>query len=418
MGAGRPRRQPHARGACGAARSPLAHHAHAADALEGLQLLHGGGGHGLVEVEHRVGGVAAGLVRHVLDVHALLAEHVGDTADHAGDVLVHDGRAAHAGGARAHVACGEVHRVLDVAVLQVVHHLLHGHGGAVVLRLGGRGAQVGQHDRVLHLHHLGRGEVGDVDAHLARRQRRGHGGVVHERVAREVQHHGAILHERAGAPAHHADGAFHGRHMDGEVVAGAEDVVQVRDVMDGARDAPRRAHRDVRIVAVHVHAQRHGRVRHLGADGAQADDAQLLALDLAAGELLLRLLHRLGDIRIVGVVTAPCDAVHDAAASQQERAQNDLLHGIGIGTRRVEHDDALLGAAVRGDVVHARPRARDGQQAVAERHVVHGSAAHEYGRRLRGVVGKLVGVGEQVGAVRGNVVQAVDVAHGSSPSLV
>ena len=181
--------------------------------------------------------------------------------------------------------------------------------------------------------------------------------------------------------------------------------------MDSARDAPRGAHRHVRIVTVHVHAQVDSDVGHFGPDGAQADDAQLLALHLASGERLLRLLGRLRDVLVVGVVPAPGDAAGDVAAAQHEAAHHDLLHGVRVRAGGVEHYDALLGAAVERDVVHAGAGAGDGQQAIGERGVVQRGAADEHAFRLGEVVDELVVVGEQVGAVRRDVVEAVDVAH-------
>ncbi len=216
---------------------------------------------------------------------------------------------------RAHVAGGVVHRVLDVAVFQVVHHLAHGHHGAVVLGFGSGGAQVRQHHGVRHAHDLGRGEVGDVGMHLARFQRRRHGRAVHQCVAREVQEHRAVLHDLAGVGVYHADGSLHGRHVDGQVVADAQQVVQFLHVMHGACDVPCCVHRHVGVVAVHVHAQVDGRVGHLRADGPQADDAQLLAHDLAPGEGLLGLFNRLGNVLVARVLAAPRNAARDVAAA-------------------------------------------------------------------------------------------------------
>ena len=181
--------------------------------------------------------------------------------------------------------------------------------------------------------------------------------------------------------------------------------------MDSARDAPRGAHRHVRIVTVHVHAQVDSDVGHFGPDGAQADDAQLLALHLASGERLLRLLGRLRDVLVVGVVPAPGDAAGDVAAAQHEAAHHDLLHGVRVRAGGVEHHDALFGATVERDVVHAGARAGNGLEAFGERGVVQGGTADEHAFRLGEVVDELVVVGEQVGAVRRDVVEAVDVAH-------
>ena len=59
----------------------------------------------------------------------------------------------------------------------------------------------------------------------------------------------------------------------------------------------------------------------------------------------------------------------------------------------------------------AGARAGNGLEAFGERGVVQGGTADEHAFRLGEVVDELVVVGEQVGAVRRDVVEAVDVAH-------
>jgi hypothetical protein len=62
-----------------------------------------------------------------------------------GTLAVGDGQAE--GGFPRQEDVGEIHRVEDVAVLQVAAHLLGDHDGAVLLRFDRRGPKVGQgHD--------------------------------------------------------------------------------------------------------------------------------------------------------------------------------------------------------------------------------------------------------------------------------
>ena len=74
--------------------------------------------------------------------------------------------------------------------------------------------------------------------------------------------------------------------------------------MTALEKAPGRIHRDIRIVAVNLHAQASGGVGHQDADGAQADNAQLLALDLRADKSALALFHGLAD-RVPLALQAP-----------------------------------------------------------------------------------------------------------------
>ena len=268
-----------------------------------------------------------------------------------------------------------------------------------------------QHDGVLHGHDLGRCEVGDVGCHAAGLEGLGHGGVVDQGVAAEVHDGAAGLGYLELVRADHAARGIHGGHVDGDVVAAMQDIVEVGDVLDGGGQAPGGLGGNVRVVAEHVHAQIDGGVGHQRADGAQTDDAERLAGDLLAGKGLLRLLGVLADGGGVGVLAAPGGAGQDAAACQQHAAQDELLHGVRVGAGGVEHDDAGFGALVERDVVHACAGAGDGEQAFGQVHVVHGGAAHEHAGGLRDVVGKLVVGPEQVGSLGGDVVQAVDVAH-------
>ena len=143
----------------------------------------------------------------------------------------------------------------------------------------------------------------------------------------------------------------------------------------------------------------------------QAYDTQLLSLHLASGERLLRLLGGFRDVLVGGVVAAPGDAAGDVAAAQHEAAHHDLLHGVRVRAGGVEHHDALFGATVERDVVTPAPARAMAWRLSGERGVVQGGTADEHAFRLGEVVDELVVVGEQVGAVRRDVVEAVDVAH-------
>ena len=344
----------------------------------------------------------------------MVSQRVGDAADDARNVLVQDGDALPLGATGAQADGREVDGVRDVAVLDVVDDLAHSHDGAVLLGLGGRSAQMRQNDGVLHAHDGGVGEVGDVTAQLALAQSRGNGLLVDERVAREIEQHGVGLHERDLRGADHALRGIHGRHVDGDVVALGADVVEARHVVYILGKAPSGVDRHVGVVAVHVHAQLNCSVGNKRADGAQADDAELLAQDLAAGKRLLGLLGGLGDVLVVGVLAAPGGAVDDAAAGQEHAAQHELLHRVGVGAGGVEHDDALVGAALERDVVHARAGAADGQQALGELGLVQLRAAYEHAVGLREVVDKFVSGGQLVGTLLRNIVQAMDTGHFTS----
>ncbi len=266
-------------------------------------------------------------------------------------------------------------------------------------------------DSALHLHDGRVGEVGHIRGHLAGLKRLGHGDVVDQHVAGEVQEHDAVLHLSDGVGVDHTLGGGQRRHVDGDEVALHEHLRQVGELHRRGNLLVHGGLVHGRIVADDLHAQRLGGLRHQLADGPQTNDAQRLAKDLAAGELLLGLLGGLAHVLVIGVVAHPRHAADDVAARQQHAGQHKLLHGVGIGARRVEDGDAGLGELVQRDVVHASAGAGHGLQVRGHFHLVHVGGAHEDGVGLVDVLGDLVVVGEQGQALRRDVVQAVDLVH-------
>src|SRR5699024_6597161 len=249
--------------------------AHPDDRRDAGQLALQGAVGGAGDIQHGVGHVFFGLVDHVLDVQAGGGGQGGDLADDARLVAVDDADAAAAGAGLLHV--GHVHRVGDVAVAQVVAQLLGGHDGAVVLGLGGGGAQMGGADDAGPAQQLFGGKVGHVGGDLAAFQRVQDGRVVHQLAPGVVQHLDAVLAQGQGLGVDGVPGGGQVGHMDGQVVAQGQHIVQVDAVVDPAAQVPGGVDGDVGVVAVHLHAQGQGAVGHAGADGPQADDAQGLA---------------------------------------------------------------------------------------------------------------------------------------------
>ena len=221
------------------------------------------------------------------------------------------------------------------------------------------------------------GEVGHVAGDPAVLQRLQQGGGVHQLAAGVVQDLHAVLAQgqRLGV-----DGVLGGGqigHMDGDVVAQGEHVVQVHAVVDLAAQVPGGINGDVGVVAVDLHAQRNGAVGHAGADGTQTDDAQRLALDLVAHELLFALFHAFGQSGVARKALRPLGGGGHIAAAGNEHPDDQLSHGVGVGTGGVEDHDALLAAAVQRDVVHTGTGAGNGQQILVEGGVQQVGAADE-----------------------------------------
>ena len=229
------------------------------------------------------------------------------------------------------------------------------------------------------------GEVGHVAGDLAGIHGLQQGGGVHQLTAGIVQDLHAVLAQGQGLGIDGVLGGGQVGHMDGDVVAQGEHVVQVHAVVYLAAQVPGGVNGDVGVVAVDLHAQRNGAVGHAGADGTQTDDAQRLALDLVAHELLLALFHALGHGGIPGKALRPLGGGGHIAAARDQHPDDQFGHGVGVGTGGVEHHDALLTAAVQRDVVDTGTGAGNGQQVVVEGGVQQVGAAHKDAVRRVGV---------------------------------
>ncbi len=110
--------------------------------------------------------------------------------------------------------------------------------------------------------------------------------------------------------------------------------------------------RDERVVRDNLHAKRSRAHRHFLADAPEPDNAERLAAQLDAGELLLLplvLLHR-------GVRR------RQMPREREHLRQRELCDADAVGARRVHHDDAASGGGVEVDVVDAGAGARDDAQ--------------------------------------------------------
>lgn len=170
--------------------------AHPDDSRDSGQLLSQPAVHGTGRVQHGVSHVLFALVHHVFNVQARFGGQGGDLADHAGLVLVDDADALAACTGLMHL--GHVHRVGDVAVLEVIADLLHGHCGTVVLGLRRGSTQMrGADDAGLAQNGLS-GEVGHVAGDLAGLHGLQQGCGVHQLTAGIVQDLHAVLAQGKG----------------------------------------------------------------------------------------------------------------------------------------------------------------------------------------------------------------------------
>ena len=315
-------------------------------------------------------------------------------------------------GAARHRDRREVHRVRDVAVVDVVLHLVDGHHRAVVLALRRRGAEVRDRQHVFDAEQRVVREVGRVGRHAPAFERRQQRRRVDELAAREVQQAHAGLHLFKRFRADIAAGRVVQRDMYGDVVAVCEDLVERGRLRDAARKVPRRVDGEERVEAVDLHAERFGGVGDEHADRAEADDAELLAEDLGACERALALFDALRDLFAAALERfGPLDCRDDPAGGHQQRREHELLDRVGVCAGRVEHDDARLRAFLDRDVVDAGAGARDREQRLRQLHVVHRGGAHEDALGVLHLGRKFIVRAEPGGADRADLVEAEYLVH-------
>ena len=165
--------------------------------------------------------------------------------------------------------------------------------------------------------------------------------------------------------------------MNGNVVALPAEFLERGRVPRLLADSPGAVHREVGIVAVNLHAKRDRRIRDFRADGAEADDTELLAANFRSDKLLLALLGFLRDIGRILMRRNPVHGRDYVSRGKQHLANHKFLHAVCVCAGRIKDHHALLGEALQGDVVDTRSRPRHGQSRRAEFLLVHVRGAHQ-----------------------------------------
>ena len=318
----------------------------------------------------------------------------------------------------------EVDGVFNIAVDEVIIHLVRGHDGGALLALGCAGAEMRHADDVLHADEPLVREVGDVFAHLAGGERVEHGVVVHDLGAGFVDHAHALLHLAEGGGVEHVLGALGEGDVDADIIRLDEDLIHVHGVLDAAAEPPRGVHREIGVKADDVHAELDGDVCNERADRAEADDAEGLASELRAGEGGFALFDEGGDlIALVLEALDPVDAAEHVARGHDHGADDELLDGLGVRAGAVEHDNALVAAGVKRDVVRAGAAAGDDEQALAEGIVMQIGAAQEDALRIGHILADgAAALDKRRDAAFGDVVHDLDaevfIFHGVPPQIL
>ena len=98
---------------------------------------------------------------------------------------------------------------------------------------------------------------------------------------------------------------------------------------------------------------------------------------IVSDELLFALFHLFGDI-VALEGGRPFHALDEVARREHELADDHFFHGVGVGARGVEDDDAEFCVIGVGDIVNARARTAYRNEIFVYFVVVHVCASYEY----------------------------------------
>ena len=170
---------------------------------------------------------------------------------------------------------------------------------------------MGHQDDILHIGHLGVREVAYIVADLSLLQGSSHIVIIYQGIPGEVKDHNPVLHHGQLFPVDHALGGIQQGHMDGYVITFLENGIHIGNMLYIPGQSPRGVHGNIGVISIDLHPQMGGCIGNLRTNGAQAHNAQLLALDLASGKSLFALLRILCNIVILGIGLAPLNAAHN-----------------------------------------------------------------------------------------------------------
>ena len=263
-------------------------------------------------------------------------------------------------------------------------------------------------------------EIGDVPRRLAGLEGGDHIGVVHQSAPGHVDDAHAVLHFGNGRGVDGILGGLHIGQVEGNVIRAGVQRVQLLHHLDVPVQPKGGVHRQIRVIAVHIHTQGEADVSHQRADGPQPHHAQGFAVELRPHKGGFALLHRGGHVHVpgLGLLLHPGRAADHIPGGQQHGAQHQLLHRVGIGPGGIEHHDARLGAALHGNVVHPGSRPGNGPQLLGKNIVMELGGTHQDGVLiLHPVAGQIALSGQALQTDRGNFIHGFNIIHGENLDL-
>ncbi len=192
-------------------------------------------------------------------------------------------------------------------------------------------------ERAVRIGRVAQVDVRRVRADLAGGEGRREIGLDDDRAARRVHEDDAVLHLRDRVLVHEAARLGRGRDVEADEVGPLEELVEV------VHELGERVVRDLRVVREDLHPEGLRAAGDLGADQAGAHEAERLAEELGALELLLE----------EAAALEPDVPLDDSARDREHERHRELRHGDRRRARRVLDVDAALAAGLDVDVVEA-----------------------------------------------------------------
>ena len=364
----------------------------------------------MVQVQHGIGILSPALIHQAGNVDVVSGHSRCEAAQGVWNIFMQNGDPA-LRGTNAHITVGEVDRIDNIAVFQIVHQFGNGHLGTVVLGLLGGGPQVRNGNAAGHIGSLLIGKVRDIALDLPGCQSLCHSIVVHQQIPGKVQNNDSVLHLGNGFGVDHLLGVLYQGRVERNNVAGSKNLIPAVDLVDLAVQMPGGIDGDKGVTAVNLHTQLPGSIGEGAAHSTQADNPQLLAQNLMAGKLRLALFHLLGHIRLLGNGLHPVDAAYNVTATQKQAAESQLHNAAGVGTGGIEDHNSLLGTAVQGDIVHTGTGPGNGHQVIGKGHIVKGSTADHQSVCLLNGLGLTVILRPEGRTLGGDFIQIVYLKH-------
>ena len=313
--------------------------------------------------------------------------------------------------AYSYVACRVVHRVLYVAVLKVINNLVDSHLRTVLFRFHSGSTEMRCDKCVLCMSDSGGNKVRDVFLYFAGFQPLDYRFFIYQCIAGEVEENNAFLHLADGFLADHAARVVRKRHMDGDVITVAVNLVDVSDVTNAAGKTPCCLNGDERIVTEDFHTEVYSCICNHNTDGTETDDTQFFSINLIAGELLLLFLHLFSQIFCALLLFKPLNSAYDVAGRKKHTCYDKLLDTVCIGTRCIEYNNSLFRAFIERDVVYACTCAGDRDESIRQFHVLHIGTSDENSISFRDRVSFFKVIWQMLEPHFRNVIQAMIGVH-------